>query len=87
MLCLCATLTEAVFVYLCFCVFVYLYLGKTGVVVGEWIVDVIYKQVGLSQTPPSLSMGIIPMLSRFFLSASLSQLLTDLSIDSVSWEL
>ena len=40
MLCLCATLTEAS----CICVFVYLYLGNEGVVVGEWIVDVISFQ-------------------------------------------
>ena len=30
--------------YLCICVFVYLYLGNEGVVVGEWIVDVISFQ-------------------------------------------
>ncbi len=33
-----------VFVYLCICVFVYLYLGNEGVVVDEWIVDVISFQ-------------------------------------------
>ena len=37
MLCLCSTLTEAVFVYLCVCVFVY--LVNEAVVVGEWILD------------------------------------------------
>ena len=41
MLCLCSTLTKAVFVYLCICVFVF---GKRGVLVGELVVDVISFQ-------------------------------------------
>ena len=41
MLCLCSTLTKAVF---CICVFVYLYLGNKGVVVGELVADVICFQ-------------------------------------------
>ena len=44
MLCLCSTLTKAVFVYLCISVFVYLYIGNEGVVVGELVVDVISFQ-------------------------------------------
>ena len=36
MMCLCANLTEAVFVYL--------YFGNMEVVVGEWVVDVISFQ-------------------------------------------